>query len=225
MSRPVRRVAPTHRAYPSAILVDVEHIAINGLDIAVEVVGTGPPLVLLHGILVDSRAWRPQLDHLRDEFTVVAWDAPGCGRSVDPHETWRFPEYADCLAELMAALRLTTPIIGGLSWGGTLAIAFQRQHPGVASALILAGAYRSAAAADPGRGPRMQRRATPGVQRRHPRVRRRPLTTGPVSGASPRWRLIPMSRRSVTGRAWVVAMRARRGRGGGRRVRVAARAW
>jgi len=119
----------------------VEHVVINGLDVAVEVVGAGPPLVLLHGILLDSRAWRPQLDDLRDQFTVVAWDAPGCGRSADPHEAWRFPEYADCLAELTAALRLTTPIIGGLSWGGTLALEFAHQRPGVASALVLAGAY------------------------------------------------------------------------------------
>jgi pimeloyl-ACP methyl ester carboxylesterase len=122
-------------------LVDVEHITINHLDVAVEVVGRGPPLVLLHGILQDSRAWRPQLDDLHDEFTVIAWDAPGCGRSADPPASWRFPEYADCLAELMASLRLARPIIGGVSWGGTLAIAFEHQHPGFASALILAGAY------------------------------------------------------------------------------------
>jgi pimeloyl-ACP methyl ester carboxylesterase len=46
--------------------------------------GDGPPLVLLHGAFADARDWQPQLDALGDEFTVVAWDAPGCGGSFDP---------------------------------------------------------------------------------------------------------------------------------------------
>jgi pimeloyl-ACP methyl ester carboxylesterase len=119
----------------------VGHIATGSTDVAVEVVGAGPPLVLLHGILQDSRAWRSQLEDLQDEFTVAAWDAPGCGRSSDPQESWRFPEYADRLAELTTALHLTNPIICGLSWGSVLALEFDHKYPGVASALILAGAY------------------------------------------------------------------------------------
>jgi pimeloyl-ACP methyl ester carboxylesterase len=47
----------------------------------------GRPLVLLHGFVGDSREWRQQLEGLSDEFTVVAWDAPGCGRSSDPGAT------------------------------------------------------------------------------------------------------------------------------------------
>jgi pimeloyl-ACP methyl ester carboxylesterase len=119
----------------------MDRVAIDGLDVAVEVVGTGPPLVLLHGILADSRAWRPQLEDLQDEFTVVAWDAPGCGRSADPPETWRFPDYADCLSTLISTLGLVDPIVGGLSWGAVLAIEYEHRHPGAASALVLAGAY------------------------------------------------------------------------------------
>lgn len=114
---------------------------INGVAVAVEVTGAGPPLVLLHGILQDSRLWRPQLDGLRDEFTVVAWDAPGCGQSADPPETWRFAEYADCLSAVIAALELDAPVLAGLSWGGCLAIEFHRRNPGVASALVLASTY------------------------------------------------------------------------------------
>jgi pimeloyl-ACP methyl ester carboxylesterase len=113
----------------------------DGVDVAVEAVGVGPPLVLLHGILCDSRVWRRQLDDLRHEFTVVAWDAPGCGGSADPPETWRLPEYADCLSALIAALDLVDPIVVGMSWGATLAITCQHRHPGVAAALVLVGAY------------------------------------------------------------------------------------
>ncbi|SDJ37197.1 Pimeloyl-ACP methyl ester carboxylesterase [Actinokineospora alba] len=114
---------------------------INGVAVGVEVAGTGPPLVLLHGILQDSRSWRPQLADLRDEFTVVAWDAPGCGQSADPPSTWRLAEYADCLGAVIAALELDDPVLVGLSWGGALAIEFHHRHPGVASALVLASAY------------------------------------------------------------------------------------
>ena len=56
-------------------------VEVRGLRIAYQRVGQGLPLVLLHGALGDSRDWRPPLDALSDEFTVVAWDVPGCGRS------------------------------------------------------------------------------------------------------------------------------------------------
>ena len=65
----------------------MHEVEISGLRIAFERKGEGLPLVLLHGALSDSRAWRRQLEELSDEFTVVAWDAPGCGRSADPPET------------------------------------------------------------------------------------------------------------------------------------------
>jgi pimeloyl-ACP methyl ester carboxylesterase len=79
----------------------VEQIPVAGLRIAYERAGEGSPLVLLHGGLSDSREWRRQLDALSYEFTVVAWDAPGCGQSSDPPEEFRLPAYADCLAEFM----------------------------------------------------------------------------------------------------------------------------
>lgn len=87
----------------------MDEIEVAGLRIAFERAGEGPPLVLLHGILGDSRVWRRQLDDLSDEFTVVAWDAPGCGRSSDPLETFRMPQYADYLAGFVDALGLRAP--------------------------------------------------------------------------------------------------------------------
>jgi pimeloyl-ACP methyl ester carboxylesterase len=50
----------------------MNEVEVGGLRIAYQRVGDGPPLVLLHGALSDSRDWRPQLDALSDEFTVVA---------------------------------------------------------------------------------------------------------------------------------------------------------
>ena len=119
----------------------MDTIEVQGLQIAYERLGTGPPLVLLHGILGDSRAWAQQFEALSDEFTVVALDLPGCGRSDDPPETFRFPEYADCLATFIGALGLERPHVLGLSWGGVLALELYNRHPTVPRSLTLTGAY------------------------------------------------------------------------------------
>jgi pimeloyl-ACP methyl ester carboxylesterase len=119
----------------------MEQIAVAGLRIAYERAGEGPAIVLLHGGLSDSWEWRRQLDALSDEFTVVAWDAPGCGQSSDPPETFRLPAYADCLAAFIYALGLGQPHVVGLSFGGGLALELYRGHPTVPRTLTLASAY------------------------------------------------------------------------------------
>jgi pimeloyl-ACP methyl ester carboxylesterase len=120
----------------------MDEVEVAGLRIAFECRGEGPPLVLLHGGYgFDSRQWRRQLDEFSDEFTVVAWDAPGCGRSSDPPETFLLPEYADCLAGFIDALGLEQPHVLGLSFGGGLALELYRRHPMIPKTLVLAGAY------------------------------------------------------------------------------------
>lgn len=121
----------------------MDEIGVGGLRIAFERVGEGPPLVLLHGAFSDSRWWRRQIDGLSDEFTVVAWDAPGCGRSSDPPEpeTFRLSDYADCLAGFVDALGLRRVHVLGLSFGGGLALELYRRHPAVPRTLVLASAY------------------------------------------------------------------------------------
>jgi pimeloyl-ACP methyl ester carboxylesterase len=120
----------------------METTEVGGLRISYERAGTGPPLVLLHGYVGDARAtWHHQLDDLSDEFTVIAWDAPGAGGSSDPPESFGTAGYADALAGFVAALGLDTPHVVGLSFGGILALALYRRHPGVARTLTLASAY------------------------------------------------------------------------------------
>ena len=119
----------------------MDEIEVEGHRIAYERSGGGPPIVLLHGWPTDSREWRRQIDGLSDEFTVVAWDAPGAGRSSDPPESFRLPDWADCLAGFIEALGLGPSHVGGLSWGGGLAIEFYRRHPELVRSLILASAY------------------------------------------------------------------------------------
>jgi pimeloyl-ACP methyl ester carboxylesterase len=120
----------------------VETVEVRGLRIAYERAGDGPPLLLLQGYVGDgSTTWRRQIDALADEFTVVAWDAPGAGASSDPPESFGMTGYADCLAGFVDALRLERPHVAGLSFGGALAIEFCRRHPAVPKSLILASAY------------------------------------------------------------------------------------
>ena len=69
---------------PTCVYVaTVEVIRANGRQIAYKRVGEGPPLLFVHGAAADGRVWQPQLAALADEFTVVAWDEPGAGRSSD----------------------------------------------------------------------------------------------------------------------------------------------
>jgi pimeloyl-ACP methyl ester carboxylesterase len=119
----------------------MDTVEINGLRIAYQRVGKGPPLVLLHGFIGDSRVWRTQIEDLSSEFDVIAWDAPGCGQSSDPREDFSLAEFADCLSGLLDSLGVSSANLLGLSWGGTMAMEFYHRHPDRVSSLILADTY------------------------------------------------------------------------------------
>ena len=113
----------------------------DGLKVAYERVGEGPPLVLVHGAGVDGRMWQPQLAALADNFTVVAWDEPGAGRSDGLPAGFGLADYAHCLATLIDALALGPAHVAGLSWGGTVVQELYRHHPERVATLILADSY------------------------------------------------------------------------------------
>lgn len=119
----------------------VHSTEVNGLSITYEREGSGPALVLLHGFSVDSRSWWPQLDSLTDRFTIIAWDAPGAGRSSDPDGAFETGDWADCLAALLDTARIEQAFLVGISWGGVVAQEFYRRHPNRTRALVLAGTY------------------------------------------------------------------------------------
>jgi pimeloyl-ACP methyl ester carboxylesterase len=117
-------------------------VDVDGIPIAFERVGTGRPLVLVNGFVGDGvSTWSAQLDGLCDEFTVVAWDLPGAGRSAPPPASFRIADYADCLAGFIRALRLDRPHVVGLSFGGIVTLELFRRYPTVPQSMVLAGAY------------------------------------------------------------------------------------
>ena len=119
----------------------MEVVRTNGLELAYERVGEGAPLILVHGGAEDGRVWQPQLAALADEFTVVAWDEPGAGRSSDVPAGFGLAEYAHCLAALIEAIALGPAHVVGLSWGGTVVQELYRHHPELVATLILVGTY------------------------------------------------------------------------------------
>ena len=157
MSRPGRPALPAP-----------EHVAIRSLRVAFRRAGAGPPLVLLHGGACDGRVWARQLEDLSAEFTVVAWDAPGCGWSSDPPEGFRMADYADCLAGFIDALGLGRPHVLGHSFGAGLALALCGRHPAVPQSLILAGAYAGWAGSLPADEVRRRLQATLDIADRSP---------------------------------------------------------
>ncbi len=119
----------------------MEYADVGRQHIAYRREGAGPALVLLHGAVSDSRVWRALIENLSDDFTVIAWDAPGCGQSSDPPESWRMPEYADCLAGFLDAIGIDDAHALGHSWGSTLALELYRRHRSRATSMVLVGAY------------------------------------------------------------------------------------
>jgi pimeloyl-ACP methyl ester carboxylesterase len=120
----------------------MEQVEVDGLTITYERAGSGPLVMLLHGYLGDGPSvWRHQIDGLAPDFTVVAWNAPGAGASSDPPETYGIDGYAECLAGFLDSLGIGPAHVVGLSFGGALALAFQRRHQAWTKSLVLASAY------------------------------------------------------------------------------------
>jgi pimeloyl-ACP methyl ester carboxylesterase len=110
------------------------------MPIAYDRVGAGVPIVLAHGGASDAREWTFQAP-LADEFDLILWDEPGNGRSGDLPPGWGLGDSATALAGLIDALELGPAHVGGLSWGGVVALELYRRRPELIASLILADTY------------------------------------------------------------------------------------
>lgn len=118
-----------------------QHVDVAGRRVAYRRAGQGPALVLLHGGLSDGREWLPLMSDLSDVADLVAVDIPGCGGSDDPPAGTTLGDLADVVAGLVAAMGLTHPHVGGLSFGGGLALQVATRHVDLPASLVLMSGY------------------------------------------------------------------------------------
>jgi alpha-beta hydrolase superfamily lysophospholipase len=81
-------------------------IPVNGVELAVQVAGSGPPIVLVHGSLDDHRAWERIVPQLADSHSVVTYDRRGHGGSSCPPGQGRISEDVEDLAGVLHTLEL-----------------------------------------------------------------------------------------------------------------------
>jgi len=111
----------------------------DGVQLYYEVHGEGPALLLTHGFSATCQMWKGQIDALAPHFTVITWDMRGHGQSGYPEDPAAYSEDATVadMAALLGHLGAASAIIGGLSLGGYMSLAFHRAHPERTRALLI----------------------------------------------------------------------------------------
>lgn len=111
----------------------------NGVKLHYEVHGRGPVLLLSHGFSATARMWDGQIDALSRDHTLVLWDMRGHGASDYPANPAAYSEDATVadMAAILDAVGAKTAIIGGLSLGGYMSLAFHLRHPERCRALLI----------------------------------------------------------------------------------------
>ena len=108
---------------------------VNGTRLYYEVAGSGDPLVLIHGMTLDTRMWDDQFEPLAHQYRVVRYDARGFGKSALPAAGKPYA-HTDDLKALLTHLDIARAFILGLSMGGGIALDFAVAHPEATEALI-----------------------------------------------------------------------------------------
>jgi pimeloyl-ACP methyl ester carboxylesterase len=111
----------------------------DGVGIHYEVHGDGPALLLTHGYSSTSAMWRGQIKALSRHHRLVLWDMRGHGQSDYPDDPLAYSEaltIAD-MAALLDAVGAEDAVVGGLSLGGYMSLAFYRAHPQRVRALLI----------------------------------------------------------------------------------------
>jgi len=101
-----------------------------------ELAGQGPPVVLLHEGIADSRMWEPQWRTFPARHRVVRYDMRGFGESPAPSGSF---SHARDLVDLLDGLALGPAALVGVSMGGAVALDVAIARPDLVSALVLVG--------------------------------------------------------------------------------------
>ena len=118
-------------------LFDEWQIELHGRRVIYRVAGSGPPIVLIHGMLNSSSHWRSVALNLANEFTVIAPDLIGHGDSAAPRGDYSLGAHAASIRDLLAATGIDRATLVGHSLGGGVAMQFFYQFPQRVERLVL----------------------------------------------------------------------------------------
>jgi pimeloyl-ACP methyl ester carboxylesterase len=102
---------------------------VHGHRVIYRMAGSGPPVVLIHGMVNSSRHWEPVALRLAEEYTVIAPDLIGHGDSAAVRGDYSLGAHASSIRDLLAALGVERATIVGHSLGGGIAMQFFYQFP------------------------------------------------------------------------------------------------
>jgi pimeloyl-ACP methyl ester carboxylesterase len=117
----------------------VQYVTVHGYRRAYVKAGNGPAVLLVHGIGDSSDTWRPVLEQLAEDHTVIAPDLLGHGRSEKPRADYTVGGYANGMRDLLAVLEVDRATVVGHSLGGGVAAQFAYQFPERCERLVLVG--------------------------------------------------------------------------------------
>ncbi len=117
----------------------VQYATIHGYRRAYVKAGSGPALLLIHGIGDSSDTWRPVVEQLAEHYTVIAPDLLGHGRSEKPRADYSVAGFANGMRDLLSVLEVGRVTVVGHSLGGGVAAQFAYQFPDRCERLVLVG--------------------------------------------------------------------------------------
>jgi 3-oxoadipate enol-lactonase len=117
-----------------ALQATTPRVPVAGGSVAYDEIGSGPPVVLLHGAFLDRHTWDLQLPALAARHRAVRYDIRPFGESTVPDQPYRT---IDDLLALMDALQIERAHLVGHSFGGGVAIDFALAHPDRVASLVL----------------------------------------------------------------------------------------
>ena len=115
----------------------MQYRRIHGYRRAFVIAGSGPALLLIHGIGDRSDTWRHLIPALARDHTVIAPDLLGHGRSDKPRADYSVAAYANAMRDLLSVLGIERATVVGHSLGGGVAMQFAYQYPERCERLVL----------------------------------------------------------------------------------------
>jgi len=119
--------------------IPIHSVTVHEQRIAYLDVGTGPPVILIHGFGGSMWQWEHQQHALAEHFRVLTLDLPGSGLSDKPDIEYRPDQMLGFLVGFMDALEIPHATLVGNSMGAGLAIAMTLEHPARVAKLVLIG--------------------------------------------------------------------------------------